>query len=177
MQHGLEVVLAPGASRGLLSLKPYVDNLAARGIDVRGISLSSRHAERSAREYIDKCGGGGSNVIVGGRSFGGRVASLAAADPSTEFAGVLAFAYPLHRPGAPHALRTEHWPRIRCPMLIVQGNSDPFGSPDDVRREMAKLAKGSLVVLPGAGHSLMGRLPEAVAAAAEWITSLNGGAR
>jgi predicted alpha/beta-hydrolase family hydrolase len=111
-------------------------------------------------------------VLIGGRSFGGRVASLAAADPDNAFAGLLLFAYPLHRPGAPQQVRTEHWPRIRCPVLIVQGESDPFGSPDELRREAGKLQNARLVTLPGTGHSLKGRLPEALAAAADWIASL-----
>src|SRR5438874_1064776 len=74
----------------------------------------------------------GADVVVGGRSYGGRVASLAAAAPENEFGGLLLFAYPLHRPGFREQLRTEHWPRIRCPVLLIQGESDPFGSPDEV---------------------------------------------
>lgn len=165
------VVLAPGASGGPRSLDPYISGLAARGINARGISLSGTNAERAAREYVEKSGWG-HHVVIGGRSFGGRVASLAAADPGHEFAGVVAFAYPLHPPGAPLALRTEHWPRIHCPVLIIQGDADPFGTPDELRREMAKLAHAKLVVLPGTGHTLKARLPEACAAAAEWIAAL-----
>ena len=111
-------------------------------------------------------------MIVGGRSFGGRVASLAAADPDNEFAGLLLFAYPLHRPGFPAQLRTAHWPRIRCPVLIVQGESDPFGSPEELRREIRKLRNARLVTLPGTGHGLKERLQEALTAAADWIAAL-----
>jgi predicted alpha/beta-hydrolase family hydrolase len=100
------------------------------------------------------------------------VARRAAADPDTTFAGLLLFAYPLHAPGSPQQLRTEHWPKIRCPVLIVQGELDPFGSPDELRREAARLEQVRVVTLPGTGHSLKERLPEALATAAEWLASL-----
>jgi predicted alpha/beta-hydrolase family hydrolase len=145
--------------------------LAALGIEARGIALSGTNAERAAREYVARSGRG-QDIVIGGRSFGGRVASLAAADPANEFGAVVAFAYPLHPPGAPHALRTDHWPRIRCPVLIIQGDADPFGTPDELRREVARLANASLVILPGTGHSLKGQLPAALAAAADWINAL-----
>src|SRR5207237_10688172 len=109
-------------------------------------------------------------------SYWGRVASLAAAAPDHDFAGLLLLAYPLHRPGFPEQLRTEHWPRVRCPVLIVQGGSDPFGSPDEVRREARKLREVRVVTLPGTGHGLKERLDDALAAAADWIAGLGGSA-
>jgi predicted alpha/beta-hydrolase family hydrolase len=167
----MRVFLGPGASGGTASLKPYLDGLAKHGVQAEAVRLPSGRAERAVSVYLEQSGTG-SDVIVGGRSFGGRVASLAAADPENQFAGLLLFAYPLHRPGFPSQLRTEHWPRIRCPVLIVQGESDPFGSPDELRREAGKLGDVRVVTLPGTGHALKERLPEAVAAAAEWLASL-----
>jgi predicted alpha/beta-hydrolase family hydrolase len=169
--HKLKVFLGPGASGGVASLEPYLAGLVARGIQAQAVKLSSGNAERAVGAYLQQSGSG-PEVLIGGRSFGGRVASLAAADPDNEFAGLLLFAYPLHRPGFPDQLRTEHWPRIRCPVLIVQGESDPFGSPDELRREAGKLQNARLVTLPGTGHSLKERLPEALAAAADWIATL-----
>jgi predicted alpha/beta-hydrolase family hydrolase len=167
----VKVFLGPGASGGVASLAPYLAGLAERGIQAQAVQLPSGKAEKAVPVYL-KQSGTGPHVIVGGRSFGGRVASLAAADPGNTFAGLLLFAYPLHRPGFPEQLRTEHWPRIRCPVLIVQGEADPFGSPDEVRREMAKLRDARLVTLPGTGHGLKERLQDALAAAADWIASL-----
>ena len=167
----VKVFLGPGASGGVASLKPYLDGLAKHGVDAEAVKLPSGRAERAVSVYLAQSGTG-PEVVVGGRSFGGRVASLAAADPTNAFAGLLLFAYPLHRPGYPEQLRTEHWPQIRCPVLIVQGESDPFGSPDELRREARKLASVRVVTLPGTGHSLKERLPDALAAAAEWIAGL-----
>jgi predicted alpha/beta-hydrolase family hydrolase len=167
----MKVFLGPGASGGAASLQPYLAGLAERGIQARAVQLPGGRAERAVAAYLQQSGSG-PDVVVGGRSFGGRVASLAAADPANEFGGLLLFAYPLHPPGAPEQLRTEHWPRIRCPVLIVQGEADPFGAPDELRRELGKLRDARLVTLPGTGHGLKERLPEAVAAAAEWLASL-----
>jgi predicted alpha/beta-hydrolase family hydrolase len=165
------VFLGPGATGGVSSLRPYLDGLAARGIEARPVNLPGGKAERAVPVYLQQSGTG-SDVVVGGRSYGGRVASLAAAAPEHDFAGLLLFAYPLHRPGFPEQLRTEHWPRIRCPVLIVQGESDPFGSPEELRREARRLREVRVVTLPGTGHGLKERLDDALAAAADWIAGL-----
>ena len=166
----MKLFLGPGATGGVSSLKPYVEGLAARGIEARAVNLPGRNAERAVPVYLQQSGTG-PDVVVGGRSYGGRVASLAAASEH-DFAGLLLFAYPLHRPGFPDQLRTEHWPRIRCPVLIVQGESDPFGAPDELRREARKLREVRVVTLPGTGHGLKERLDDALAAAADWIVGL-----
>jgi predicted alpha/beta-hydrolase family hydrolase len=167
----MKLFLAPGATGGASSLRPYLDGLAARGIVAQPVTLPGGNAERAVPVYLGQSGTG-TDVVVGGRSYGGRVASLAAAASENEFGGLLLFAYPLHRPGFPDQLRTEHWPRIRCPVLLVQGESDPFGSPDEVRREARKLREVRVVTLPGAGHGLKERLDDALAAAADWIAAL-----
>ena len=166
----MKLFLGPGATGGVSSLKPYVEGLAARGIEARAVNLPGGNAERAVPVYLQQSGTG-PDVVVGGRSYGGRVASLAAGSEN-DFAGLLLFAYPLHRPGFPDQLRTEHWPRIRCPVLIVQGESDPFGAPDELRREARKLREVRVVTLPGTGHGLKERLDDALAAAAEWIAGL-----
>lgn len=163
--------LGPGASGGVESLKPYIDGLARRRIEVQAVELPGGNAERAVPVFLRQSGTG-PDVVAGGRSYGGRVASLAAANSENEFAGLLLFAYPLHRPGFPLQLRTEHWPRIRCPVLIVQGESDPFGSPDELHREASKLREVRVVTLPGTGHTLKERLEDALTAAADWIAGL-----
>ena len=167
----MKVFLGPGATGGVESLKPYLDGLAARGIDAHAVTLPGGNAERAVPAYVRQSGTG-PDVVIGGRSYGGRVASMVAAAPEGEFAGLLLFAYPLHRPGFPEQLRTAHWPHIRCPVLIVQGEADPFGSPADLRREARKLREVDLVTLPGTGHVLKERLDDALDAAAEWLARL-----
>lgn len=150
---------------------PYVDGLAARGIQAQAVKLPGGNAERAVPVYLQQSSSG-PDVVIGGRSYGGRVASLAAAGSENDFGGLLLFAYPLHRPGFREQLRTEHWPRIRCPVLIVQGEADPFGSPAELRREARKLREVEVVMLPGTGHDLKKGLDDALSAAAEWVTRL-----
>lgn len=166
----MRVFLAPGATGGVRAVEPYLDGLRGQGFEAAPVTLPGGNAERAVPVYV-KQSGTGPDVIAGGRSYGARVASLAAA-AGHEFAGLLLFAYPLHRPGFPDQLRTEHWPRIECPVLIVQGESDAFGSPGELTREAAKLRRVEVVTLPGTGHTLSGALPEAIAAAAGWLRRL-----
>src|SRR5262245_37684248 len=71
-------------------------------------------------------------LFIGGKSMGGRIASLVADE--LEVAGLVCLGYPFHPTGKPDQLRTEHLKTIRTPTLIVQGERDPFGS----RREVAE---------------------------------------
>jgi predicted alpha/beta-hydrolase family hydrolase len=81
------------------------------------------------RAVIDRLGGPES-VAIGGKSMGGRMASLIAAE--TAVRGCLCLGYPFHPPGKPERLRTEHLAALRCPTLIVQGTRDPFGTREEL---------------------------------------------
>ena len=82
-------------------------------------------------------------IVLGGRSMGGRIGSLVAADADDPFPalGLVLLGYPLHPPGKPETLRVEHFPRIRVPCLFVSGTRDAFGTPDELQRH-AKQIKG-----------------------------------
>lgn len=90
------------------------------------------------REVLaDFSGRHGGALYIGGKSMGGRVASMLAADPATKVAapglsGVVCFGYPFHPPGRPERLRTEHFRDLQVPQLIVQGPRDPFGRRDEM---------------------------------------------
>lgn len=73
-------------------------------------------------------------LVIGGKSMGGRVASMAVDDLRAEgrAAGLLCLGYPFHPPGKPEALRTAHLAGLGAPTLICQGTRDPFGTRDDV---------------------------------------------
>jgi uncharacterized protein len=92
--------------------------------------------------------------ILGGKSYGGRVASMAVAD-GLEAAGLLFYGYPLHPPGKPEQLRVAHWPSIAVPCLFLQGERDTFSSPELLERCVRKLPRRpTIVVVPGGDHSL-----------------------
>ncbi|MGE6607006.1 alpha/beta fold hydrolase [Halomonas sp. NPDC076908] len=71
---------------------------------------------------------------VGGKSMGGRVATLLASQSSyvATVPGVIVAGYPFHPTKVPHKLRLDHWPGIECPLLVLQGERDPFGTRDEV---------------------------------------------
>jgi predicted alpha/beta-hydrolase family hydrolase len=100
-----------------------------RGPPDRGPVLSE-----SWREVIRALSGkdGPGSLVVGGKSMGGRIASMVADDAGV--AGLVCLGYPFHPPGQPDKLRVAHLAGLRTPGLIVQGTRDPFGGRDEVAR-------------------------------------------
>ncbi len=84
-------------------------------------------------------------IVLGGRSMGGRIASMVVADADDPLPalGLVLLGYPLHPPGAPEKARVEHLPRVRVPTLFVSGTRDSFGSPDELKAA-AKNVKGKV---------------------------------
>ncbi len=74
--------------------------------------------------------GGGENLVIGGKSMGGRMASMVADE--LQVAGLVCLGYPFHPPGQPGKLRTAHLASLRTTTLIVQGERDPFGTSAEV---------------------------------------------
>jgi len=97
-------------------------------------------------------------VFLGGHSYGGRQASMLAADHAGLAAGLLLLSYPLHPPRKPLELRTAHFPRLKTPALFVHGSRDPFGSHQEMRSALAHLpGRNMLLEIEGAGHDLAGK--------------------
>jgi uncharacterized protein len=95
------------------------------------------------------------DVVLGGQSYGGRQASMLAAEAPGLIDALLLFSYPLHPPGKPAQLRTEHFPRIRLPAVFVHGTADPFGSIQELEDSIAAIpAPVMLLRIAGAGHDL-----------------------
>lgn len=93
-------------------------------------------------------------LLAGGHSYGGRMTSMAVADGLAVDVLTL-FSYPLHPPGKPERLRTEHLPNITVPTVFTHGTSDPFGTIDELQAAAALLAGPSAVVeVTGARHDL-----------------------
>ena len=122
----LRCFLGHGASGTAASMAPFVDGLRARGLTATAIDLPRRRAE-DALPAFHLVVPDGPDVAVGGHSYGGRVASLAAAEPDAPYVALVLFSYPLHPPGAPEKTeaRIAHWPSIRCPVLLLSGRVGP----------------------------------------------------
>jgi len=179
------LVLGHGASGSAASMEPHVDGLRARGIDARAIDLPKGRAERAVPRFAALLAGGpagdeAANAIalrlaVGGHSFGGRVASLAAADACDAGRPPLALillSYPLHPPGRPDEwdVRTACWPRLTCPVILLSGTSDPFAQPALLRRAVAeRLPSAELVAYPRLGHGLAAVLDEVLDRTAAFV--------
>jgi uncharacterized protein len=166
---GVRVVLAHGAGAG--QRHPFIVNVARRlgaaGIDVttfdfpymeqrRRVPDSAPVLEHRFRHVIEqvRTAGGGSRLFIGGKSMGGRIATqLAAQGEAVD--GVFALGYPLHPPGKPQQLRSAHLPTITVPVLIVQGERDPFGTPSELKPVIATMrAPVRLETVAAGDHSL-----------------------
>jgi len=142
------LVLAHGAGGAMDTpfLNVVAQGVAASGIRVVRFEFPYMAARRSGekrggapdrqpvllqswRDVVTELGGG-AKVVIGGKSLGGRMATLVADELRVH--GVVCLGYPFHPPGQPARLRTEHLETLATPALIVQGTRDPFGTRDDV---------------------------------------------
>jgi hypothetical protein len=97
----------------------------------------------------------GNRVFLGGHSYGGRQATMLAAEEPEVADGLLLLSYPLHPPHKPQDLRTGHFGSIQIPALFVHGTRDTFGTIEEMRAALTLIpARTDLAVVDGAGHSL-----------------------
>jgi predicted alpha/beta-hydrolase family hydrolase len=125
----------------------------------------------TAESFARELGIGYDEMLLGGRSMGGRMCSMAVSD-GLRAAGLVLISYPLHPPGRPDRLRSEHFPAITCPCLFVSGDRDPFGSPTELETATSLIA-GTVTHhwIPGADHGLRGRDEEVARVVGAWIES------
>jgi predicted alpha/beta-hydrolase family hydrolase len=170
----LHVFLAHGASGSAVSMRPWTDGLRDRGFEATPVQLPRSSAERAIPVYRAAVEVGPA-TIIGGQSFGGRVASLIAADQAP--AGLVLLSYPLHRPGHPETTdaRIAHWPRITCPVLLLSGESDPFARIQLLREVVPRLPHAQLVTYPRLGHGLDAVREDALDRIASWLKELAAG--
>jgi uncharacterized protein len=165
------VILAHGAGAGQKSpfMVAAARALAARGIVaatfdfpymVEGRKVPDRGPilEEAWRDAIAdgsvRAEFAGLPMFIGGKSMGGRIASQAAAERPLPITGLVFLGYPLHPPGKPQQRRDAHLPQIRVPMLFVQGSRDAFGTADEIRSLLPRLAPTTeLYEVAGGDHS------------------------
>jgi predicted alpha/beta-hydrolase family hydrolase len=110
--------------------------------------------------------------VLGGRSMGGRICSMAVAE-GLPAAGLVLIAYPLHPPGRPEKLRVEHLPQLDVPCLFVSGTRDAFGRPDELEA-YTKAIPGPVthVWIDKVGHELKNADARIAEVVREWLTTL-----
>jgi predicted alpha/beta-hydrolase family hydrolase len=169
-EEGLVLTHGAGASSDSPLLVALADVLAGRGFVVLRCDLPFRQARphgppspagaardrTGLRAAVGAIRGiGPQRVDLGGHSYGGRQASLLAAEDPSVARALLLLSYPLHPPGRPGELRVTHFPRLRTPALFVLGTADPFGSVAEFRSALTAIpAPTALHLEPGVGHDL-----------------------
>jgi predicted alpha/beta-hydrolase family hydrolase len=108
-------------------------------------------------------------LVLGGRSAGARVACRTAAEHGA--AGVLALAFPLHPPGKPEKSRAAELTAVPVPLVVVQGETDAFGGPEEVAAVLAGQKGASVYAVPG-DHALKRNVDVVAAAALSWLDEL-----
>ena len=186
------LVLAHGAGAG--QQHPFMTALAkgfsARGVDVvtfdfpymrerRKIPDKAPVLEKSFRDVVGvaRQWSNAASCFIGGKSMGGRMATHLGAAHLEGLAGIIVFGYPLHPPGKPEQLRVQHLPSIEAPVLIVQGERDAFGSPQELKPAIDTMtANVTLHVVTKGDHSLVvaGRrrddiLDDVIDVSVEWM--------
>jgi predicted alpha/beta-hydrolase family hydrolase len=172
----------------------FAEGVAARGVRVARFEFPYMARRRESgrrgapdrppvliqrwREVIERFGGG-PRTILGGKSMGGRIASMVADE--VEARGLVCLGYPFHPPGDTTRLRTSHLKTLRTPALIVQGTRDAFGSPAEIGSyglspsiRVAFIEEGDHSFKPAArsGRSEAGNLEEAMAAVRDFLLGL-----
>ncbi|HKU01962.1 MAG TPA: alpha/beta family hydrolase [Arthrobacter sp.] len=181
------VVVAHGAGAGMEHpfLRGFTDALNSLGLATLRFNFPYREAGRkfpdrppaaiaawraamaAARAQADAHGDGGP-LWAAGKSFGGRMASMAVAE-GMDAAGLAYLGYPLHAPGKPEKLRDEHLYGVTLPMLFLQGTRDTFASPDILEDVVARIGRNAVLQwVEGGDHSFAvagrKRAPEEVGA-------------
>jgi hypothetical protein len=182
------LVLTPGASArrdqsGLVAIDDAVTGkgLAVERVEFPGQATGKRRTDppavcievvRNATASLAKrLGVPTGRIAVGGRSFGGRMCSLAAAE-GLDVAALVLVSYPLHPPGKPDRLRTEHFPQLDLPCLFVSGRTDAFATPVELEREVGAIPGAVTLSFVQGDHSLRRSEAEVATIVGAWLAGL-----
>jgi len=174
------LLLAPGASatRDHSALVAIDNAVASPKLTVERVNLPKTAKAAvpavvaAAGALVAAAGVKPGTLALGGRSFGGRMCSIAVAEGLPAAALVLV-SYPLHPPGRPEQLRVEHFPELRVPCLFVSGTRDAFATPDELERHARAIAGDvTHVWIDGGGHGLRGADAIVAEHVAAWLRAL-----
>jgi len=183
---GLVVTPGAGAGREQSGLVAIDRAVAERGIVVERVEFPSQAAGkrrtdppavciatvgRAAGALASRLGVSVGRIAVGGRSFGGRMCSMAVAEGLDARALVLV-SYPLHPPGKPDQLRTSHFPELRVPCLFVSGCRDAFATPAQLEQETGAIPGPVTLAFIDGDHGLRKSEGEAADIVADWVSRL-----
>jgi predicted alpha/beta-hydrolase family hydrolase len=173
------LILTPGASadRNQPSLIAIDKAVSALGVRVERIDLGSTRANVVIKKIAEAAGAidDVDDLYLGGRSMGGRMCSMAVADGTVPAAGLVLVSYPLHPPGRPEQLRTDHFPQLHVPCLFVSGTRDAFATPAELEHHTAAIpGEVTHVWIEGGNHGLSRKDAAVTDAVRSWLLGLRG---
>jgi uncharacterized protein len=140
--------------------------------DKTPVLLEAVRAEASSLVASSACAP--ERLVLGGRSMGGRMCSMAVAE-GLPAAALILICYPLHPPGKPENLRIAHLPELALPCMFIHGTRDPFATPDELREHTAAIpGPVTHVWVDGKGHDLKGADRLIASTVSEWLVGLPG---
>jgi predicted alpha/beta-hydrolase family hydrolase len=181
------LLLTPGAGadRNQSALVAIDEAVSQDGVTVERVDFPYRKAGRkapdrppvllqavvdAAADLVARAGIEPDALVLGGRSMGGRICSMAVAD-GLPAAGLVLVSYPLHPPGKPDRLRTDHFPALKVPCLFVSGTRDAFGTPAELETATAAIpGPVTHVWVEGGSHGLRGADARVAEVVRSWIS-------
>ena len=127
------------------------------------------------RAFAKEIGCDTAELVIGGRSMGGRMCTMASSDfeDALLVAGVVCIGYPLHPPKKPEQLRTEHLPRLVAKALFISGTRDEFGTPEELTGAFALLPTPPAVqFIEGGRHELKGQDEHVATLLKDWLRTV-----
>lgn len=181
------VVLFPGAGSSsehpaLVAIERALDPLLVGRFDFPYRKAGKKFPDKTevlvacvveeVHSFARKVGCTSAELVIGGRSMGGRMCSMAIAE-GLQVAGLVCIGYPLHPPKKPEQLRTAHLPLVTVPSLFVSGTKDEFATPDELRRELLAVPSAPQIeFIDGGRHELKGKDDEVARLIVEWVGKL-----
>jgi len=181
------VLLTPGASAdrnqaALVAVERALDPVPVERMDFPYTKAGRKSPDKpevllaavrdGTAELAARTGLAADRLVLGGRSMGGRICSMAVADGLPAL-GLVLVSYPLHPPGKPDRMRTEHFPQLGVPCLFVSGTRDAFASVDELETA-TKAIRGPVTHhwIEGGGHGLSRRDDDVAAIVRDWVLGL-----
>ena len=184
------VVLFPGAGSSrdhaaLIAIENQLSPLPILRVDFPYRKVGKKFPDKApvlvqcvkdeVRAFAKAIGCETTDVVIGGRSMGGRMCTMAASDTEDvlRVAGVVCIGYPLHPPKKPEQLRTEHLPRLASKALFISGTRDEFGTPAELVSAFALLpAQAEVHLIEGGRHELKGHDERVATLMKDWLRTL-----
>ena len=184
------VVLFPGAGSSrdhvaLLAIENHLSPLPVLRVDFPYRKAGKKFPDKApvlvqcvkdeVRAFAKAIGCETTELVMGGRSMGGRMCTMAASDEqdALHVAGVVSIGYPLHPPKKPEQLRTEHLPRLSTKAQFISGTRDEIGTPEELTSAFSLLPSPPVAhFIEGGRHELKGHDERVATLLQDWLRTL-----